>query len=745
MNPSLWTSGVGSHCLGFARALLADHGVMLLAGTTAFLGAGVVAVRLQRSPVHRQRIAELTIACTLAWLILACVPMPRLEWNWPGRAQAVPSAGAPTSPLPARPLFLPEVGGEVATGGGEEFAALVETLCRARQADAPTALDHASKAPSGWLRWRETAASGYLVGVAGCAGWLCIGNVLLARMLRRGKRPEPWLAALFESLRDLHGPPRRPRLLVSAECGRPVSCGVWRPTVLLPVDCARRDQAARVRHVLLHELAHVRQRDAIGNALFNLAMPLLYFHPLYWLLRSDVHLARELVADDWAAGRGGTSSYVAELVALARSCPARPPAGHLAAVGLFLFGSATNFYRRMHMLMHRRERLATGCSPAWRFGSFAGCALALAGAVSIGGVRTAGAQSARHQPQPPQSAPADAAPWDARLARPVTAVVKGEEVGPGAFELKAQLIDALQRVTELKGQVARASEEDKTTDEQIYRAQLEQAEAKRELIEAELRKVYPDSASADGAADPSADSARSRAEIDDLKLQLSRMNQQLKAHQKLAELARREAQDLADVEKTRAQLARTEAERAWRGTTRSGAPARSSSAGGDPDPRAAYRAPSAAGASPDAALGGDMAGGASGAKLAAGSLDLVALATSYADAVGNLRMAQARAKAAAGHGSDEDRAVNATAVEAAERKARLLRSIAEIAAGGAEAEYGQARQLAEQGLVPQSKTVEAESKLKILRAILQSDAGEARGQGPGRSPNGSSFQPTQVK
>src|SRR5207244_1766325 len=106
------------------------------------------------------------------------------------------------------------------------------------------------------------------------------------------------------------------------------------------------------------------------------------------------HLARELVADDWAARRSGKSSYVAELVALARSRPPAARAGHLTGIGLFLFGSTTNFYRRMHMLMHRREPLPTRCSLPWRLGTSAACAVALAAAVSLGGVRAARAQSA---------------------------------------------------------------------------------------------------------------------------------------------------------------------------------------------------------------------------------------------------------------------------------------------------------------------------------------------------------------
>ena len=55
-----------------------------------------------------------------------------------------------------------------------------------------------------------------------------------------------------------------------------------------------------------------------GNLLFELAFPLLFFHPLYWWLRAEVRMAAELVADDWAAGQTGKEVYVAELVALAR-------------------------------------------------------------------------------------------------------------------------------------------------------------------------------------------------------------------------------------------------------------------------------------------------------------------------------------------------------------------------------------------------------------------------------------------
>jgi hypothetical protein len=71
-----------------AIAFLAEHGLMLLGGVTALLLAGVaVAGVARRSPVVRQRVCELSVGAGMVWLVLACVPMPRV-----GFAVRVPEA-----------------------------------------------------------------------------------------------------------------------------------------------------------------------------------------------------------------------------------------------------------------------------------------------------------------------------------------------------------------------------------------------------------------------------------------------------------------------------------------------------------------------------------------------------------------------------------------------------------------------------------------------------------------------------
>ncbi|HEV8291225.1 MAG TPA: hypothetical protein VGP94_04860, partial [Tepidisphaeraceae bacterium] len=64
------------------RALLdflVVHGPMLLVGVTVLLALAAVLVVVHRQPIHRQRIAEATMVVCMIWLILACVPLPRLS------------------------------------------------------------------------------------------------------------------------------------------------------------------------------------------------------------------------------------------------------------------------------------------------------------------------------------------------------------------------------------------------------------------------------------------------------------------------------------------------------------------------------------------------------------------------------------------------------------------------------------------------------------------------------------------
>ncbi|TWU06652.1 BlaR1 peptidase M56 [Symmachiella macrocystis] len=372
---------------------LESHGGMLITGASALLVVGGVALLLHRAPINRQRAGELTIVAVMAWMLIACIPLPRFSTN-----ELLPQTPVPpvaTQILDQVPIAAPPVPEAIAQDRlAEEDARIHETaeiLEQLAQLDAeqpvlplvdgdlplndspPTfeanvavvatpmiapSSPGAALAAEGFS-WRQIVAALYLGGAALCIAWVVLGWLLLFRLTRQAISPHGWLRDLYTSLSS----DPLPRLLVSSKCRRAFSCGWWRPTIVLPLECCEESRADQLRQILLHELAHLQQGDQRGRVLFNIALPLLYVHPLYWWIRSRTYLAAELVADDWAAGHSSTTAYAGELIALVKEQGRRGMA-HVGTVGIF--SSPTQFYRRMEMLVRRQTPLMTTCTRRWR-------------------------------------------------------------------------------------------------------------------------------------------------------------------------------------------------------------------------------------------------------------------------------------------------------------------------------------------------------------------------------------------
>lgn len=409
---------------------LADQGALLLAAATCLLALGCAGVALQRTEIHRQRAGELAILGVLAVLTLACVPLPRYRlpalWSADSVVQnsvrpAEPVAIPPPVfnsqdeavlaevmveeevPLVQSDLMPPGVGTAAEDGGAavpvlpevpEPTTAVepeplpsTEVVQPPAEADRPTATLGRSASVAPAVDVRYPLAIAYVAGALGCLVWLAFGRVLLVRMLWSARPPEPWLAEIYR--RIPYARRHRPKLLISERCARALSFGIWRPAIVLPSDGCGADRAGPLRHVLLHELAHARQRDGWGHLLFNVAFPLLYFHPMYWWLRCRSFLAAELIADDLAAAPAARESYVEALIALAK----RGGRVQLAySSSPQIFGSRSQFYRRMQMLLNRETRLTRRCSPLWRLIYPIACLAAVVLVAGTLGVRPAEAQ-----------------------------------------------------------------------------------------------------------------------------------------------------------------------------------------------------------------------------------------------------------------------------------------------------------------------------------------------------------------
>ena len=137
------------------------------------------------------------------------------------------------------------------------------------------------------------------------------------RALRRCGLPWPAQNELLRSLAVTSGVRGSVDLLLHEDISAPVTYGLWRPAILLPVD-ASDWQEADLRRALVHELEHVRRADWATQLLARVACALYWFHPLAWMAWGRLRLEAERACDDAVVECAECTDYAEQLVTLAR-------------------------------------------------------------------------------------------------------------------------------------------------------------------------------------------------------------------------------------------------------------------------------------------------------------------------------------------------------------------------------------------------------------------------------------------
>jgi beta-lactamase regulating signal transducer with metallopeptidase domain len=78
----------------------------------------------------------------------------------------------------------------------------------------------------------------------------------------------------------------------------PTVTGLLRAQISLPAGIDRLLSERELRSVLIHELTHAKRRDNLIRLTYELALCVLWFHPLVWVTGSRVALYRELSCDE---------------------------------------------------------------------------------------------------------------------------------------------------------------------------------------------------------------------------------------------------------------------------------------------------------------------------------------------------------------------------------------------------------------------------------------------------------------
>jgi hypothetical protein len=160
------------------------------------------------------------------------------------------------------------------------------------------------------------------------------GGLLTLRRITQGSRTlaEPeWTQLVSKISRDL-GITRPVRVVIAQSAAMPATWGIFRPTVLLPADADSWNEERR-RVVLLHELAHVRRKDALMQVVAQFCCAVYWFHPGVWYAARKLRSERELACDEHVLGAGvNACDYAAHLLEIARRF--RTPADTSLAVAM---------------------------------------------------------------------------------------------------------------------------------------------------------------------------------------------------------------------------------------------------------------------------------------------------------------------------------------------------------------------------------------------------------------------------
>ncbi|MCF7789929.1 MAG: hypothetical protein K9N47_27650 [Prosthecobacter sp.] len=147
--------------------------------------------------------------------------------------------------------------------------------------------------------------SGYTLAIS---LWLTIASFALAAAIYRQRRfnlalrqrplaTAPLLRALLASLSQKAGIHKSVRIILMPAGTTPAVVGITQPRILLPEDWETRFDQHSLRHVLLHELLHVKQHDLLWNWAAIAVQSLHWFNPLVWFVVSRFQADRELRCD----------------------------------------------------------------------------------------------------------------------------------------------------------------------------------------------------------------------------------------------------------------------------------------------------------------------------------------------------------------------------------------------------------------------------------------------------------------
>ena len=441
--------------------------------TITLFGAGAV-VFLSRSP-------ELAWLAKATLILLSCLAITRMTRRARASVRHVIIAASFASliALPVLIAFVPAIGIEVEASA----AAVLPPLSPAPSTAPPSAttsarnttIDQDGERTLPPISWPQLLRA---VWIAGAVVFLLPLAAVLWRlsMIRRTGIPVAWHKAELSRLADARGVSVTVELLEHEAVPGPMTFGISRPVIVLPLD-AREWSEGELRRALMHELEHIQRGDWVMQIVARTVAAVYWFHPLVWSAWRRLCLEAERSCDDAVVISEERTDYAEQLVTLAQRMAATPVQPMLG------MANRSDLSTRVTAVLD--DRLRRGRAGfAFASGTIAAAALVVLTVAPVRAIEKQSTDNARRVEVEKKIAAVESARVE--VQKKIL-----EQQAQDTDELKAKLLEARKEMEELERKLRAAQGTQTQSSQQFaegFRARLVERARDMEQIERKLRE-----------------------------------------------------------------------------------------------------------------------------------------------------------------------------------------------------------------------------------------------------------------
>src|SRR5665213_1067019 len=120
-----------------------------------------------------------------------------------------------------------------------------------------------------------------------------------ARLRRAVPIDDRQVLDLVRNCAGVAGLRRTPSIVETDAIKTPAVYGIGQPRILMPAGLLESLTPTQQRHIVLHEMSHIRHHDVLANWLLAVLSIIHWFNPLLWLAIARMKADRELARDAW--------------------------------------------------------------------------------------------------------------------------------------------------------------------------------------------------------------------------------------------------------------------------------------------------------------------------------------------------------------------------------------------------------------------------------------------------------------